>query len=160
MPGGFPGAPVPGSNGLEQYSLRNSSTSSSISNSTSNGTTINGSGGSPSRSLKSSPRMSGRTENRHAYRQQKNNMSGDEDSGTEEEEVVLGGMDDSEDERLHQLNNLHATPLKRSMGSTNSTHQGNAVRRRKKRGESAEVVAGLGLQNSDAAPHPIKEEVM
>ncbi|KAF9905320.1 hypothetical protein EC991_001742 [Linnemannia zychae] len=165
MPGGFPGAPVPGSNGLEQYSLRNSSTSSSISNSNGNGTS-NGSG-SPSRSLKSSPRMSGRTENgssnihhRHAYRQQKNNMSGDEDSGTEEEEVVLGGMDDSEDERLHQLNNHHATPLKRSMGSTNSTHNGNAVRRRKKRGESAEVVAGLGLQGSDAAPRPIKEEVM
>ncbi|KAG9062686.1 hypothetical protein KI688_004991 [Linnemannia hyalina] len=163
MPGGFPGAPVPGSsNGLEQYSLRNSSTTSSVANSNghSNGT-ANGSGtGSPSRSLKSSPRMSGRTDNhRHAYRQQKNNMSGDEESGTEEEDVILGGMDDSEDERLHhQSTGVHA-PLKRSMGSANST-QGNAVRRRKKRGESAEIVAGLGLQNSDAVPHPIKEEVM
>ncbi|KAF9096536.1 hypothetical protein BGX29_008538 [Mortierella sp. GBA35] len=132
MPGGFPGGPVPGSNGLEQYSLRKSSTSSSISNG--NGT------GSPSRSLKSSPRMGGH-----------------EDSGTEEEEVVLGGMDDSEDER-HHATGVHA-PLKRSMGSNNST-QGNAVRRRKKRGESAEIVAGLGLSNTDAVPRPIKEEVM
>jgi len=105
--------------------------------------------------------MSGRTDNhRHAYRQQKNNMSGDEESGTEEEDVVLGGMDDSEDERLHHHSTGVHAPLKRSMGSANSTHQGNAVRRRKKRGESAEVVAGLGLQNSDAVPRPIKDEVM
>ncbi|KAF9147164.1 hypothetical protein BG015_011240 [Linnemannia schmuckeri] len=165
MPGGFPGTPVPGSsNGLEQYSLRNSSTTSSVSNSNghnSNGISNGNGTGSPSRSLKSSPRMSGRTDNhRHAYRQQKNNMSGDEESGTEEEDIVLGGMDDSEDERLHHHSTGVHAPLKRSMGSANSTHQGNAVRRRKKRGESAEVVAGLGLQNSDAVPRPIKEEVM
>lgn len=162
MPGGFPGTPVPGSsNGLEQYSLRNSSSTSSNGNGHSNGS-VNGSGtGSPSRSLKGSPRMNGRTDNhRHAYRQQKSNMSGDEESGTEDEDVVLGGMDDSEDERSHQHSTGVHAPLKRSMGSGNSAHQGNAVRRRKKRGESAEVVAGLGLQNSDAVPHPIKEEVM
>ncbi|KAF9920941.1 hypothetical protein FBU30_009108 [Linnemannia zychae] len=160
MPGGFPGASVPGSNGLEQYSLRNTSASSSTSNT--NGQHTNGNGsGSPSRSLKGSPRMGGRTDNhRHAYRQQKNVMSGDEDSGSEEENTILGGMDDSDDERYHTSTGTHA-PMKRSMGSANST-QGNAVRRRKKRGESAEVVAGLGLQNntSEAAPHPVKEEAM
>ncbi|KAF9299693.1 hypothetical protein BGZ74_008755 [Mortierella antarctica] len=138
MPGGFPGAPS-SSTGLEQYSLRQTQTSSGAHNST------NGNGhsnGSPSRSLKSSPRMSGRSDNshhRHTYRQT-TVMSGDEDSGSEEHEMA---MDDSDDEVSRASNGNHA-PLKRSMGSSTYT-QDTAVRRRKKRGASADAVAGLGL---------------
>ncbi|KAF9316878.1 hypothetical protein BG003_001469 [Podila horticola] len=137
MPGGFPGAPS-SSTGLEQYSLRQTQ-------STHNGSNGNGqSNGSPSRSLKSSPRMSGRGDtfnahHRHAYRQT-TVMSGDEDSGSEEHEMV---MDDSDDDASRASNGNHA-PLKRSMGSSTYT-QDTAVRRRKKRGASADAVAGLGL---------------
>ncbi|KAG0253248.1 hypothetical protein BG011_006451 [Mortierella polycephala] len=190
MPGGFPGAGsgtgTGSGTGLEQYSLRQTQNSSSATNinghahtnGTSNGNT-NGNGhaypstgvGSPSRSLKSSPRMNGRENfnanlHRHAYRQ-KNSMSGDEDSGTEEDDAMPPvAMDDSEDEAAHDhfsngSNGPHG-PLKRSMGSANHT-QGNAVRRRKKRGESAEVVAGLGANSNSTngdAPHAIKQEPM
>ncbi|KAF9582733.1 hypothetical protein BGW38_010834, partial [Lunasporangiospora selenospora] len=175
MPGGFPGSsPVSsargsgssisstGSTGLEQYSLRQTQHSSSNGMSYSNGHGL----GSPSRSLKSSPRLSGRDnfghhQHRHTYRQ-KNSMSGDEDSGSEDEDESSKlnlAMDDSDDELAgHPRSNGHG-PLKRSMGSI--THsQGNAVRRRKKRGESAEVVAGLGLSGaqSDQQQQAIKQE--
>ncbi|KAG0342957.1 hypothetical protein BG004_005532 [Podila humilis] len=145
MPGGFPSSGASSSTGLEQYSLRQTQMPSS------NGTKGNGHSanmnGSPSTSLKSSPRMGGRGDGinsahqRHAYRQT-TVMSGDEDSGSEETEMIL---DDSEDDgrMANNSSNGHA-PLKRSMGSSTFT-QDSAVRRRKKRGESAEEVAGLGL---------------
>ncbi|KAF9432228.1 hypothetical protein BGZ76_011088 [Entomortierella beljakovae] len=138
MPGGFPGSN--NANGLEQYSLRQTQYPSNGMGSPSNGM------GSPSRSMKGSPRMAGRENNnhRHAYRQ-KNTMSGDEDSGSEEEDAPLG-MDDSEDDDVNGHSNGNHAPLKRSMESTNYA-QGNAVRRRKKRGESAEIVAGLRQAN-------------
>ncbi|KAF8939582.1 transcription factor Opi1-domain-containing protein [Dissophora ornata] len=144
MPGGFPGnggGSNGSANGLEQYSLRQSQHAST------NG--VSGMG-SPTRSQKGSPRMNS-VHHGHAYRQ-KSAMSGDEDSGTEEDDShVPVAMDDSEDEaRGH---GAHA-PMKRSMAS-GTYPQGNAVRRHKKRGESAEVVAGLGLSNG---AHDIKQE--
>ncbi|KAG0201302.1 hypothetical protein BGX28_005827 [Mortierella sp. GBA30] len=166
MPGGFPGA------GLEQYSLRQ----------TQNGHPTQGHAhgrgtptGSPTRSLKSSPRMGSRTHNsnnnnnhynRNAYRQ-KNAMSGDEDSASEDDDHgrgPLAAMDDDssfDEEDAFSIGTAGASnghgPLKRSMGSF--THaQGNAVRRRKKRGKSAEVVAGLGLASANG--HPIDEETI
>ncbi|KAF9998415.1 hypothetical protein BGZ80_005842 [Entomortierella chlamydospora] len=150
MPGGFPGSGNSNgsSNGLEQYSLRQTQHTS---NGTNGHTHTNGMG-SPSRGSKGSPRMGGRENHRHAYRQ-RSVMSGDEDSGSDEEDVPLA-MDDSEDEDTNGHANGGHAPLKRSMGSTNYT-QGNAVRRRKKRGESAEVVAGLGVVNAD---YSIKQE--
>ncbi|KAF9346144.1 hypothetical protein BGX26_002366 [Mortierella sp. AD094] len=155
MPGGFPGSGSSNgpSNGLEQYSLRQTQHAS---NGTNGHAHTNGMG-SPSRGAKGSPRIGGRENNihhRHAYRQ-RSVMSGDEDSGSDEEDVPLA-MDDSEDEDTNGHANGGHTPLKRSMGSTNYT-QGNAVRRCKKRGESAEIVAGLGLVNS-ADPYSIKQE--
>ena len=152
MPGGFPGA------SLEQYSLRQSQP-----------TTANGHAtptGSPSRSLKSSPRLGSRSHknyNRHAYRQ-KSVMSGDEDSGSDDDNRRGPMMDDDssyDDEEDAFTRSASASssnghgPMKRSMGSL--TH-GNDVRRRKKRGESAEAVAGLGL--STANGHSVKEEPM
>ncbi|KAF9023373.1 hypothetical protein BGZ52_012931, partial [Haplosporangium bisporale] len=136
MPGGFPGAPS-SSTGLEQYSLRQTQTASN-GNHAHNGTNGNHhANGSPSRSLKSSPRMSGRGDTfnahqRHAYRQT-TVMSGDEDSGSEEHEMV---MDDSDDEASRASNGNGHAPLKR--GSSTYT-QDTAVRRRKKRGESADA---------------------
>ncbi|KAG9322006.1 hypothetical protein KVV02_008169 [Mortierella alpina] len=160
MPGGFPGS------GLEQYSLRQTQAHSS-----GNGHSTHGHAtptGSPTRSLKSSPRLGsrGHQHNRNAYRQ-KSNMSGDEDSASEEDDETRGplaAMDDDssfDEEDAFSLGGSAAPnghgPMKRSMGSF--THaQGNAVRRRKKRGESAEVVAGLGLANANG--HAIKEESM
>ncbi|KAI7826969.1 transcription factor Opi1-domain-containing protein [Gamsiella multidivaricata] len=158
MPGGFPGSERSSgssSTGLEQYSLRQTQHSSNGTNGSNGHNTHTNGVGSPSRSLKGSPRMGGRDNHnaRHAYRQ-KSAMSGDEDSGSDEEDVPVT-MDDSEDEIMRGHANGHA-PLKRSMGS--GTHaQGNAVRRRKKRGESAEMVAGLG-QSNGADPHAIKQE--
>ncbi|KAF9206297.1 hypothetical protein BGZ49_002690 [Haplosporangium sp. Z 27] len=152
MPGGFPGSGASNatSNGLEQYSLRQSqNTSNGV-----NGHAHTNGMGSPSRSTKGSPHMPGRENNnhRHAYRQ-KSVMS--DDSGSDEEDSSLP-MDNSEDDETNgHLNGSHA-PLKRSMEP--ATHsQGNAVRRRKKRGESAEIVAGLGLVNN-AEPYSIKQE--
>ncbi|KAF9346724.1 hypothetical protein BGX34_003690 [Mortierella sp. NVP85] len=137
MPGTFPGfgnAAANGTgNGLEQYSLRQTQTQQPNGHAHANG---NGSSGSPTRSLKSSPRMNSRENfhaHRHAYRQ-KPNMSGDEDSGSDEEEL----MDDSDDEAVRG----HA-PLKRTATHT----QGNPVRRRKTKGESDEVVASLISSN-------------
>ncbi|KAF9956989.1 hypothetical protein BGZ65_002308 [Modicella reniformis] len=153
MPGGFPGA------SLEQYSLRQTHSSSNGHNSNGQGTPT----GSPTRSLKSSPRLgSSRGHNnhhysRHAYRQ-RSVMSGDEDSGTDEEDtrVPLAMDDDSsfdDDEDAFSLNPSSTSngrgPMKRSMGSFSYPH-GNPVRRHKKRGESAEVVAGLGVANGHA----------
>ncbi|GJJ78631.1 transcriptional repressor OPI1 [Entomortierella parvispora] len=151
MPGGFPGA------SLEQYSLRQSQpTSNSHATPT----------GSPTRSLKSSPRLGSRSHknyNRHAYRQ-KSVMSGDEDSGSDDDHQRGPMMDDDssyDDEEDAFTRSASASssnghgPMKRSMGSL--TH-GNDVRRRKKRGESAEAVAGLGL--SIANGHSVKEEPM
>ncbi|KAF9943612.1 hypothetical protein BGZ70_005715, partial [Mortierella alpina] len=160
MPGGFPGS------GLEQYSLRQTQAHPS-----SNGHSTHGHAtptGSPTRSLKSSPRLGsrGHQHNRNAYRQ-KSNMSGDEDSASEEEDEThgpLAAMDDDSSYDEEDAFSLGASaapnghgPMKRSMGSF--THaQGSAVRRRKKRGESAEVVAGLGLATANG--HAIKEESM
>ncbi|KAG0289829.1 hypothetical protein BGZ98_003693 [Dissophora globulifera] len=162
MPGAFPGA------GLEQYSLRQTQSA--------NGHAVHGHAtptGSPTRSLKSSPRLGSRNNsnshqhNRHAYRQ-KSVMSGDEDSGSEEEDNSRGPLapmdDDSSLDDEEDAFSLHAAgvrsghgPMKRSMGSF--TSQGNAVRRRKKRGESAEIVAGLGV-TSAMNGHAIQQEVM
>ncbi|KAF9112960.1 hypothetical protein BGX27_002506 [Mortierella sp. AM989] len=153
MPGGFPGSGASNgpSNGLEQYSLRQTQHAS---NGTNGHAHTNGMG-SPSRGMKTSPRMGGRENNhRHAYRQ-RSVMSGDEDSGSEDEDVPLA-MDDSEDEEMNGHPNGGHAPLKRSMGSATHT-QGNAVRRRKKRGESAEIIAGLGLVNG-AEPYSVKQE--
>ncbi|KAG9326993.1 hypothetical protein KVV02_006470 [Mortierella alpina] len=184
MPGGFPGTSSNGTGGgsgigLEQYSLRqtqqqqqqhSSSSSTTInghshSNGNGNGHAYSSGMGSPPRSLKGgSPRMgNGSHHHRHAYRQ-KATMSGDEESGTDEDEDIPLAMDDSEDEASRGIygnghgSNGHA-PLKRSMGSATHT-QGNAVRRRKKRGESAEVVAGLGLghHHHAADSNAIKQE--
>ncbi|CAO3572565.1 unnamed protein product [Mortierella alpina] len=186
MPGGFPGASSNGTGGgsgigLEQYSLRQtqqqqqhatSSSSNAVnghahSNGNGNGHAYSSGMGSPPRTLKGgSPRMgNGAHQHRHAYRQ-KATMSGDEESGTDEDEDIPLAMDDSDDEASRGIygtgngnehgGNGHA-PLKRSMGSATHT-QGNAVRRRKKRGESAEVVAGLGLGHTDA--NTIKQEPM
>ncbi|KAG0085002.1 hypothetical protein BGZ93_009543 [Podila epicladia] len=144
MPGGFPGA-----SGLEQYSLRQSHHSSPRSRN-----------GSPTRSLKNSPRLGSRDSlhsmsshhsshllnSRHLYRQ-KSVMSGDEDSASDEDTLA---MDDSDDDTAsHQSSSGHG-PLKRSMGSHLSAPD-NSVRRRKKRGESAEVVAGLGIASNGYA---------
>ncbi|KAF9316932.1 hypothetical protein BGZ91_005458 [Linnemannia elongata] len=91
MPGGFPGS------GLEQYSLRQSQPHpASTNNHHSHGYATPK--GSPTRSLKSSPRLgSPKTNhyNRHAYRQT-SVMSGDEDSASESEgsHSPLGAMDD------------------------------------------------------------------
>lgn len=162
MPGGFPGS------GLEQYSLRQSQPHpASTNNHHSHGYATPK--GSPTRSLKSSPRLgSPKTNhyNRHAYRQT-SVMSGDEDSASESEgsHSPLGAMDDDssfDEEDPFSLGagatNGHG-PMKRSMGSL--THnQGNAVRRRKKRGESAEVVAGLGLAVPAGNGHAVKQEPM
>ncbi|KAG0048039.1 hypothetical protein BGZ83_006946 [Gryganskiella cystojenkinii] len=165
MPGGFPGSG--GSTGLEQYSLRQTQqhhSSSSLASTATGGLNDGGisstssshpsSGmGSPSKSLKSSPF---RHSQRHAYRQNENAMSADEDSVSEEEM----GMDDSANEEEmdeatllssalegDQTPGVHA-PLKRSMGSAtgNSTldNADSSVRRRKKRGESSEYVASNG----------------
>jgi hypothetical protein len=152
MPGTFPGFGNPAANGtgngLEQYSLRQTQTQQP--NGHAHAANGNGqSSGSPTRSLKSSPRMNSRENfhaHRHAYRQ-KPNMSGDEDSGSDEEEA----MDDSDDEAVRG----HA-PLKRSMGSATHT-QGNPVRRRKTKGESDEVVASLISSNGMEA-QGIKQE--
>ncbi|KAF9148342.1 hypothetical protein BG015_009925 [Linnemannia schmuckeri] len=162
MPGGFPGS------GLEQYSLRQSQPHpASTNNHHSHGYATPK--GSPTRSLKSSPRLGSPNANhynRHAYRQ-KSVMSGDEDSASESEgsHSPLGAMDDDssfDEEDPFSLGagatNGHG-PMKRSMGSF--THnQGNAVRRRKKRGESAEVVAGLGLAIPAGNGHAVKQEPM
>ncbi|KAG0227857.1 hypothetical protein BGW42_002548 [Actinomortierella wolfii] len=176
MPGGFPGSgPAPGtgssgsgSTGLEQYSLRSTQHHSNGTNGTSNGTS-NGShlgapsysSTSPSRSLKSSPRLSSRDtfntmhHNRHQYRQP-SGMSADDDSGSDSEEPLV--MDDSDEDIMANAEGNHVAPQKRSMTSSNYTQ--NAVRRRKKRGESAEVVAGLGVTtNGTASTSPkIKQE--
>ncbi|KAG0323665.1 hypothetical protein BGZ99_002605 [Dissophora globulifera] len=154
MPGGFPGsgASTNGASvtGLEQYSLRQTQHSANGHAHTNGNTNGHASSmGSPTRSLKGSPRMNS-VHHRHAYRQ-KSVMSGDDDSGTEEDEGVPVAMDDSDEEV-----SVHA-PQKRSMGSTTYT-QGNAVRRRKKRGESAEIVAGLGLNSAAADHQDIKQE--
>ncbi|KAG0250551.1 hypothetical protein BG011_008262 [Mortierella polycephala] len=159
MPGGFPGA------GLEQYSLRQTqphAASNGHHHSQGHATPT----GSPTRSLKSSPRLGSRY-NRHAYRQ-KSVMSGDEDSVSEEEEDARGPLamdDDSSFDDEEDAFSLSASgarnghgPMKRSMGSFPHSHEG-AVRRRKKRGESAEVVAGLGFSNTNNG-HAIKEESM
>ncbi|KAF9423456.1 hypothetical protein BGZ94_008280 [Podila epigama] len=149
MPGGFPGA-----SGLEQYSLRQSHHPSPRSRN-----------GSPTRSLKNSPRLGSRESlhsmsslnsshllnSRHAYRQ-RSVMSGDEDSASDEDEPLQ--MNDSDDETGSRHSSNGHAPLKRSMGSLHST-AGNSVRRRKKRGESAEVVAGLGLSTSAVKQEPI-----
>lgn len=162
MPGGFPGS------GLEQYSLRQSQPHpASTNNHHSHGYATPK--GSPTRSLKSSPRLGSPNTNhynRHAYRQ-KSVISGDEDSASESEgsHSPLGAMDDDssfDEEDPFSLGagatNGHG-PMKRSMGSL--THnQGNAVRRRKKRGESAEVVAGLGLAVPASNGHAVKQEPM
>ncbi|KAI1314688.1 hypothetical protein EDD11_001857 [Mortierella claussenii] len=163
MPGGFPGA------GLEQYSLRQTQPHASTNGHHTHGQVTPT--GSPTRSLKSSPRLGSRTQgnhyNRHAYRQN-NVMSGDEDSGSEEEDArgPLTAMDDDssfdDEEDAFSLNasagaNGHG-PMKRSMGSFAHT-QGNAVRRRKKRGESAEVVAGLGIALATNG-HAIEQEAI
>ncbi|KAF9328016.1 hypothetical protein BG006_008761 [Podila minutissima] len=141
MPGGFPGA-----SGLEQYSLRQSHHSNPRSRN-----------GSPTRSLKNSPRLGSRDSlhsmsshhsshllnSRHLYRQ-KSVMSGDEDSASDDDTLA---MDDSDDDTAsHQSSNGHG-PLKRSMGS-HLLAPDNSVRRRKKRGESAEVIAGLGISSN------------
>ncbi|KAG0288865.1 hypothetical protein BGZ98_004078 [Dissophora globulifera] len=154
MPGGFPGsgASTNGASvtGLEQYSLRQTQHSANGHAHTNGNTNGHASSmGSPTRSLKGSPRLNS-VHHRHAYRQ-KSVMSGDDDSGTEEDEGVPVAMDDSDEEV-----SVHA-PQKRSMGSTTYT-QGNAVRRRKKRGESAEIVAGLGLNSATADHQDIKQE--
>lgn len=151
MPGTFPGfgnATANGTgNGLEQYSLRQTQTqqpNNGHAHANGNG---QASSGSPTRSLKSSPRMNSR-ENFHAHRtayRQKPNMSGDEDSGSDEEGA---DMEDSDDDAPR-----HA-PLKRSMGSATHT-QGNPVRRRKTRGETDEVVTSLISSNGVEA---IKQE--
>ncbi|KAG0015975.1 hypothetical protein BGZ82_001227 [Podila clonocystis] len=148
MPGGFPGA-----SGLEQYSLRQSHHSSPRSRNES-----------PTRSLKNSPCLGSRDNlhsmsshqsshllnSRHLYRQ-KSVMSGDEDSASDDDTLA---MDDSDDDTAsHQSSNGHG-PLKRSMGSYLSAPD-ISVRRRKKRGESAEVVAGLGISSNG---HAIKQE--
>lgn len=93
-------------------------------------------------------------------------MSGDEDSASDEEESrgPLAAMDDdsSFDEEdafsLNTTSNGHG-PMKRSMGSFSYPH-GNPVRRRKKRGESAEVVAGLGVGAPTANGHAVEQESM
>ncbi|KAG0049364.1 hypothetical protein BGZ83_005849 [Gryganskiella cystojenkinii] len=160
MPGGFPGA------SLEHYSLRQSNSTNGH-HATGHATPT----GSPTRSLKSSPRLSSRnhknynSSNRHAYRQT-SVMSGDEDSASDEEDRRGPMMDDdsSYDDEEDAFTRSTSTsssnghgPMKRSMGSL--THaQGSDVRRRKKRGESAEAVAGLGL--STANGHSVKEEPM
>ncbi|KAG0236107.1 hypothetical protein BGX31_004068 [Mortierella sp. GBA43] len=155
MPGGFPGA------GLEQYSL-----SQTQSHTSSNGHATPT--GSPTRSLKSSPRLGSRSQNhhysRHAYRQ-RSVMSGDEDSASENEELrgPLAAMDDDssfDEEDAFSLNTTNGHgPMKRSMGSFSYPH-GNQVRRRKKRGESAEVVAGLGAGGPMANGHAVEQESM
>jgi hypothetical protein len=155
MPGGFPGA------GLEQYSLRQTQSYSSTNGHHSHGHATPT--GSPTRSLKSSPRLGSRTQNhynRHAYRQQ-SAMSGDEDSASDEEDPrgPLAMDDDSsfDEEDAFSFNapsNGHG-PMKRSMGSFSYPH-GNPVRRHKKRGESAEVVAGLRVANG----HAVEQESM
>lgn len=148
MPGGFPVA-----SGLEQYSLRQSHHPSPRSRN-----------GSPTRSLKNSPRLGSRDSlhsmsshhsthllnSRHLYRQ-KSVMSGDEDSASDDDTLAMDESDD--DTASHQSSNGHG-PLKRSMGSYLSTLD-NSVRRRKKRGESAEVIAGLGISSNG---HAIKQE--
>ncbi|ORZ28568.1 transcription factor Opi1-domain-containing protein [Lobosporangium transversale] len=149
MPGCFPG-PENGSGssaGLAQYSLRQTQHP----NTNGNGHAHSSGLGSPTRSLKTSPRMNSRENlnHRHAYRQ-KSTMSGDEDSGSEDDNVPVA-MDDSDDEATRS----HA-PLKRSMGSAIYTQE-SAVRRRKKRGESAEEVAGLG-QSNGMETQEIKQE--
>ncbi|KAF9994122.1 hypothetical protein BGZ80_003433 [Entomortierella chlamydospora] len=150
MPGGFPGS------GLEQYSLRQTQSNGHHGHATPTG--------SPTRSLKSSPRLSSRSQNthhnRHAYRQS-SVMSGD-DSASEDEDVrgSLAMDDDSsfdEDDAFSLNASSGHGPMKRSMGSFAYT-QGNAVRRRKKRGESAEVVAGLGVAPA-ANGHAIEQEI-
>ncbi|KAF9900055.1 hypothetical protein EC991_007957 [Linnemannia zychae] len=161
MPGGFPGS------SLEQYSLRQSQPHPASTSHHSHGYATPK--GSPTRSLKSSPRLgspNAKHYNRHAYRQ-KSVMSGDEDSASESEgsHSPLGAMDDDssfDEEDPFSLGagapNGHG-PMKRSMGSL--THnQGNAVRRRKKRGESAEVVAGLGLAVPAGNGHAVSQEPM
>lgn len=148
MPGGFPSA-----SGLEQYSLRQSHRSNPRSRN-----------GSPTRSLKNSPRLGSRDSlhsmsshhsshllnGRHAYRQ-KSVISGDEDSASDDDTLA---MDDSDDDAASHLSSNGHGPLKRSMDSYLSTPD-NSVRRRKKRGESAEVVAGLGISSKG---HAIKQE--
>ncbi|KAK3806872.1 MAG: transcription factor Opi1-domain-containing protein [Linnemannia gamsii] len=158
MPGGFPGS------GLEQYSLRQSQPHPASTNHHSHGYATPK--GSPTRSLKSSPRLGSPNANhynRHAYRQ-KSVMSGDEDSASESEgsHSPLGAMDDdsSFDEEDPFSLGAGAThghgPMKRSL-----THnQGNAVRRRKKRGKSTDVVAGLGLAIPAGNGHDVKQEPM
>ncbi|KAG0376279.1 hypothetical protein BGX24_007995 [Mortierella sp. AD032] len=158
MPGGFPGS------GLEQYSLRQSQPHPASTNHHSHGYATPK--GSPTRSLKSSPRLGSPNANhynRHAYRQ-KSVMSGDEDSASESEgsHSPLGAMDDdsSLDEEDPFSLGAGAThghgPMKRSL-----THnQGNAVRRRKKRGKSTDVVAGLGLAIPAGNGHDVKQEPM
>ncbi|KAG0361774.1 hypothetical protein BGZ54_008969 [Gamsiella multidivaricata] len=154
MPGGFPGA------GLEQYSLRQTQSHSANGHTTPTG--------SPTRSLKSSPRLGSRNQNhysRHAYRQ-KSVMSGDEDSGSEEDvgRGPLAAMDDDSSLDEEDAFSLGATtanghgPMKRSMGSFTHT-QSHPVRRRKKRGESAEVIAGLGVTPAING-HAIAQESM
>ncbi|KAF9913922.1 hypothetical protein BX616_009300 [Lobosporangium transversale] len=148
MPGGFPGA------GLEQYSLRQTQPHSSTNTHHSHGHATPT--GSPTRSLKSSPRLGSRNHySRHAYRQT-GIISGDEDSGSEDEvRGPLAAMDDDSSFDEEDVFSLHSSatnghgPMKRSMGSI-SRVQGNAVRRRKKRGQSAEYVAGLGVTNGHA----------
>ncbi|KAF9165153.1 hypothetical protein DFQ26_000543 [Actinomortierella ambigua] len=183
MPGGFPGSSsgpssngangASGSTGLEQYSLR-STLHHNGTNGTSNGTS-NGNGNghmgsyqstSPSRSLKSSPRIKSRDtfgsmhHNRHQYRQPNSMSADDEDDSASDSEEPLA-MDDSDEEDLMAMSTEgnHVAPQKRSMTSSTYT-QGNAVRRRKKRGESAEVVAGLGVTaNRPSTTSPtIKQE--
>lgn len=147
MPGTFPGFGGANASGtsLEQYSLRQSQTAGS----TNGHAHSNGNGNGQAQSSGSPPRKNrDNFAQRHAYRQK--NMSGDEDSGSDEEDAPA--MDDSDDEAVRG----HAR-LKRSMGS--ATHaQGTPVRRRKKRGESAEVVAGLASSNG-ADSQAIKQEL-
>ncbi|KAF8930476.1 transcription factor Opi1-domain-containing protein [Dissophora ornata] len=161
MPGGFPGA------GLEQYSLRQTQSHGSTNGHTSHGHITPT--GSPTRSLKSSPRLGSRNNNhysRHAYRH-KSVMSGDEDSASDEEDPrgPLGVMDDDsslDEDDAFSLSVSGATsrhgPMKRSMGSFAYT-QDTAVRRRKKRGESAEIIAGLGVTAATNG-QAIKQESM
>ncbi|KAI8352644.1 transcription factor Opi1-domain-containing protein [Mortierella sp. GBAus27b] len=153
MPGTFPGFGAANANasgtGLEQYSLRQTQTQHSAGN-TNGFAQTNGSSqssGSPTRSLKGSPRMGSRENfiaHRHAYRQ-KSVMSGDEDSGSDEEEAMY----ESDDE------NCGRAPLKRTKGSATHT-QGNPVRRRKTKSES--VDAGL-VSSIGAEPQAIKQEL-
>ncbi|KAF9153659.1 hypothetical protein BGX20_004856, partial [Mortierella sp. AD010] len=107
MPGGFPGS------GLEQYSLRQTQSNGHHGHATPTG--------SPTRSLKSSPRLSSRSQNihhnRHAYRQS-SVMSGD-DSASEDEDVrgSLAMDDDSSFDDEDDAFSLNASsghgPMKR-----------------------------------------------